>query len=115
MTSLAFSIALMGLVLVEGVMAHLTQALSVSDGPGLRLFAEKIAAGHLAALDGEALFSHVSQGAGALQTALLSGFGWVMAYGAGSAFVFAVISLLAFSPWTARVSPDSALTLRETR
>ncbi|WP_424626488.1 MFS transporter [Achromobacter marplatensis] len=115
MTSLAFSIALMGLVLVEGVMAYLTQTLAVSDGPGLRLFAEKIAAGDLAVLDGEALFSHLSQGAGALQAALLSGFGWVMAYGAGSAFVFAVISLLAFSPWKARVLPDSALTLRETR
>ncbi|MBB1594056.1 MFS transporter [Achromobacter sp. UMC46] len=115
MTSLAFSIALMGLVLVEGVSAYLADALAVADGPALRLVAEKIAAGDMAVLEREALISSASQGAGTLQSALVSGFGWVMAYGAASALILAAISLLVFSPWTPRAAADSALTLREIR
>lgn len=115
MTSLAFSIALMGLVLVEGVATHLSEALAVADGDALRQFTEKISAGDMAALDRQALLPQADVAAGTLQAALLSGFGWVMAYGAGSALILAAISLLLFSPWKAREAPDSALTLREIR
>lgn len=115
MTSLAFSIALMGLVLVEGVATHLSEALAVADGDALRQFAEKISAGDMAALDRQALLPQADVAAGTLQAALLSGFGWVMAYGAGSALILAAISLLLFSPWKAREAPDSSLTLREIR
>ncbi|WMD21876.1 MFS transporter [Achromobacter seleniivolatilans] len=99
MTSLAFSIALMGLVLVEGAMAFLTHSLNVPSGPGLRLFAEKIAAGDInVVVQNAALLAHLASPADALKAALVHGFGWVMAYGAGSAFLLALISLLIFSP-----------------
>ena len=45
MISLAFNIALMGFTLVEGIMAYLRNTLKASESAGLRLFADKIAAG----------------------------------------------------------------------
>lgn len=98
MTSLAFNIALMGFILVEGIMTYLQGTVKVPDSTGLRLFAEKIAAGDATVLEqNAALLSHVAAPGEAINAALVSGFGWVMAYGAGSAFLLALGSFLIFS------------------
>ncbi|ODU58827.1 MAG: MFS transporter [Comamonadaceae bacterium SCN 68-20] len=98
MISLAFNIAVMGFVLVEGIMAHLRGAPGVAPGPGLRLLAEKIAAGDMAAVAAVAAVAHGAQSEAAAQAALVAGFGAVMVYGAASVFVLAGASWLVFSP-----------------
>ena len=50
MISLAFNIAVMGFVLVEGVTAYLRNALGITEGAELRQLAEKIAAGDTAGI-----------------------------------------------------------------
>lgn len=86
MISLAFNIAVMGFVLVQGIMAHLRQALGVAQTDELRQLAEKIAAGDLPARQDAA------------HAALVAGFGGVMAYGAISVFVLAALSFFVFAP-----------------
>ncbi len=82
----------MGFVLVEGIMAHLRGAPGVAPSAGLRLLAEKIAAGDMAAV------AHGAQSEAAAQAALVAGFGAVLVYGAASVFVLAGASWLVFSP-----------------
>jgi EmrB/QacA subfamily drug resistance transporter len=92
MTSLAFNIAMMGLILVEGVIAGLGTALQGRD-LDLRALAEKLASGDTQALAGqEALPREL------VQAALSTGFGWVMAYGAASVLLLALASLWVFAP-----------------
>lgn len=115
MTSLAFNIALMGFILVEGIMEFLRNTLEVPDSPGLRLFAEKIAAGDLTVLEqNAALLSHVSAPGEAINAALISGFGWVMTYGAVSAFLLALGSFLIFAPRKATKPVDRPKPCQET-
>lgn len=108
MISLAFNIAVMGFILVEGIMAYLRNTLSVPDSTGLRLFAEKIAAGDVRVLEqNSGLLSHIAAPGEAINATLVSGFGWVMVYGAASAFLLALGSYLTFSPGkTARRGSD---------
>ena len=102
MTSLAFNIALMGFILVEGTMASLRDTLKIQDGAGLRLYAEKI----IAAADPTAQTTRLAQvPADAIHAALASGFGWVMSYGAGSAFLLSLGSLILFAPGKAARHP----------
>lgn len=99
MISLAFNIAVMGFILVEGIMAYLRNKLGIVEGAGLRLFAEKIAAGDVTVLEQHsALLPHIAIPAEAVNEALVAGFGWVMVYGAASAFLLAAISFFIFSP-----------------
>ncbi len=87
MISLAVNIALMGLILVEGVQASLKAAL-----PGvaaLRALAEGIAAG-------TAMSPVPGVPVAVIHQALVDGFGWVMLYGAISVWVLAAISVLVF-------------------
>jgi len=126
MISLAFNIAVMGFVLVEGIMAYLRNTLGVSqenagppqvfltpsggglgtaqpwghsEGAGLRLFAEKIAAGDMTvAAQNADLLAHVAVPQETIHAALVAGFGWVMAYGAVCVFLLAAISFMIFSP-----------------
>ena len=95
MISLAFNIALMGFILVEGVMAYLRDTVKVPESAGLRLIAEKIAAGDTTVA---ASLSHVASPGEAVHAALVAGFGWVLAYGAGSVFLLALGSFLIFAP-----------------
>ncbi|GAB2900679.1 hypothetical protein GCM10027202_31140 [Microvirgula curvata] len=97
MTSLAFNIALIGFILVEDAMSSLRDTLKMQDGAGLRLFAEKI----IAAADPTAQAALLAQSTvpgDAVHAALASGFGWVMSYGAGSAFLLSLGSLILFAP-----------------
>jgi hypothetical protein len=98
--SLAINIAVMGLLLLEGVLSSLQRALpGLSDSTQLRMLAQRVAAGNvlsparaspeLAALDPHGAIVHA---------ALVHGFGVVMLYGASGVCVLAVLSLVTFGP-----------------
>lgn len=99
MISLAFNIAVMGFVLVQGIMAYLSNTLGMTKSIELRQFAEKVAAGDVTVVQQNAEFlAHVANPQEAINAALVSGFGWVMVYGAISVFILAALSFLIFSP-----------------
>lgn len=91
--ALAVNIAVMGFVLVEGILAGLRDALpETADGGQLRALAERIAAGGVidrtqGALDVPADIAHA---------ALVNGFHWVMLYGGIGVWVLAAISFALF-------------------
>ena len=98
MISLAFNIAVMGFVLVEGVTAYLRNALGITEGAELRQLAEKIAAGDTAGIvQNTHLLAHMAPAPEAVHAALAAGFGEVMVYGAVSVFVLAATSFMVFS------------------
>ncbi|MGG4775926.1 MFS transporter [Paenalcaligenes sp. Me52] len=102
MISLAFNIAVMGLVLVEGIRAYLVETLYVVDSDETRFLAEKIAAGDVTAVEQNAeLLAHISAPLDAVHAALIYGFGWVMTYGALSVLALAALSVMVFAPWRA--------------
>lgn len=85
MISLAVNIALMGLILVQGIRAGLAPLLPDADTDTLRRIAEVVAAGNLAVADGPGL--------AAARAALAQGFAAVMAYAAICAWTAAGLSL----------------------
>jgi EmrB/QacA subfamily drug resistance transporter len=87
--SLAVNIALMGLILMSGVLAHLKQSMPNLDATDLQSLAERIAAGS------DVIVPGLSRDAA--HFALRNGFGWVMIYGTVSAWTLAVISALTFN------------------
>jgi EmrB/QacA subfamily drug resistance transporter len=90
MISLAINIALMGLILVEGVRASLQAALpGTIDAGTLRSIAESVAAGTVLAPDRNVSSTVVHQ-------ALTDGFGWVLLYGGVSVWILAAISFMIF-------------------
>jgi EmrB/QacA subfamily drug resistance transporter len=106
--TLAINIAMMGFILLEGVLSYLTRVLPASADRGqLRLLAEKVAAGDMASLLHEqtagntasslALAAMDSQGA-IVHAALVHGFGLVMLYGGAGAWLLALLSVLTFGP-----------------
>jgi EmrB/QacA subfamily drug resistance transporter len=98
MISLAFNIALMGLLLVEAISASLQHRLNLPASAALRAFAERLASG-----EALAPASHATTIAGAvaspvaLHPALIDGFEALMVYGACSAFAFALGSRIVFA------------------
>lgn len=98
MISLAFNIAVMGFVLVEGILTHLRDALGLEESAELRLVAERIAAGDVTLAQHRALLTDIAALQDGIHAALVAGFGWVMVYGATSVFALAAISFLIFSP-----------------
>jgi hypothetical protein len=88
MASLAVNIAVLGLIPVSGVLAHIEAAASNLDVARLRPLAETIAAGHAVSIP------EVS--AAVVHAALVQGFGWVMLYGGIGVWIMAGISLLLF-------------------
>jgi hypothetical protein len=93
MISLAINIALMGLVLVDGVLHGLTGAAPGSfDAAQLRRVAERIAAGNIVGLEGAA--PGLSELIG--RAAMADGFGEVTLYGAIAVWVLAALSFLTF-------------------
>lgn len=109
MISLAFNIAVMGFVLVQGIMAHLRSTLGSVETTALRQFAERIAAGDMTiARQSPGLLADVAAPQEVIRAALVAGVGWVMVYGAISVLVLAAISFLVFSPGkAARRAADS--------
>ena len=99
MISLAFNIAMMGFVLVQGVMANLRNVLQIPETAELRQLAEKIATGDMsAAQQSSALLADITAPQETINAALVEGFGWVMMYGAISVFVLALLSFCVFAP-----------------
>jgi EmrB/QacA subfamily drug resistance transporter len=99
MIALAINIALMGLILVEGVRASLKFALPSSTSVELlRSLAESVAAG-------TALASEYNPGGAVIQDALTQGFGWVMLYGGMSVWILAGISFVVFGHGLPRRAP----------
>lgn len=89
--ALAINIAVMGFVLVEGVLAHLTSVLPASLAPAqLRTIAEGIASGSVTSLP---------QASGPIvHAALTQGFGWVMLYGGIGVWILAALAFVILSP-----------------
>ncbi len=103
MISLAINIALMGLILVEGVRASLQAALpGTMDAGVLRSIAESVAAGTAIAPD-----RHVPDAV--VHQALVDGFGWVLLYGGVSVWILAVISFVIFGERLRAVATSSAV------
>lgn len=90
--TLAINIAVMGVILVEGVLASLRSTLPAGDASLLRTLAERIAAGNLAEAAQPALPG------GAMHVALVNGFGWVMLYGGIGVWILAALSFAVFAP-----------------
>ncbi|CAM8663464.1 MFS transporter [Sphingobium sp. H39-3-25] len=89
--SLAVNIAIMGLILLSGVYAHLAQALpQPPDETMLRALADAISAGNLPAAEGNGAPIVTAR------DALAQGIGWVTLYAAISAWIFALLSFLVF-------------------
>lgn len=86
--TLAVNIALMGFLLLQGVMAHLKQT-GLVDASALREVASRIASGDLAS-PGSALALDTAR------DALAHGFRWVMLYGGLGAWVLAAASFVTF-------------------
>ncbi|GHC53259.1 MFS transporter [Alcaligenes pakistanensis] len=97
MISLAFNIAVMGFVLVQGIISSLRNGLGISADTELRYLAEKIASGDVSVVSQNgALLANAVDPLEAVHTALIAGFGWVMVYGAVAAFALAVFSFAVF-------------------
>ena len=91
--TLAINIALMGFLLIEGILAHLKRAdPSAMDANALRKVANQIAAGNLSA---HGTLAH---------DALVHGFHWVMLYGGAGAWVLAAASFVTFGPSRGKAS-----------
>jgi uncharacterized membrane protein YbjE (DUF340 family) len=93
MISLAFNIAVMGMVLVQGIESFLRSVEKDPTTIPLHALAQSVASGRLSGLGADATFPGKT-----LSAALASGFGWVMTYGAVGAFFTAAASALVFAP-----------------
>ncbi|QCI62827.1 MFS transporter [Phreatobacter stygius] len=99
MISLAVNIALMGFILVEGVLSHLRGALPSLDAAQLRPLAERIAAGSVTAATQAAPDpSSLGTSATIVHQALVHGFGWVLLFGGIGIWLLAALSFIAFGP-----------------
>ncbi len=108
MITLAINIALMGYLLVEGVLSYLQTAVPAMDDPApLRFLAGKIAAGSFSSLAQD--FPDVS--ATTVQAALVHGFGVVMLYGGVGVCLLAVFSFMIFGSGNWKTRPLPARTL----
>ncbi len=96
--TLAINIALMGVILLEGIHSQLRTALSASlDAAQLRALSEKIAAGSFASLsESFPALSQADPSGAIVHAALVNSFGLVMLYGGIGVWVLAGISLLIF-------------------
>ncbi|PWK64591.1 MFS transporter [Aminobacter sp. AP02] len=95
--TLAVNIAVMGFVLVEGILYTLTDALPEATNAGqLRALAELIAAG--GAVSPESAPSALDVPAALAHAALVNGFGWTALYGGIGVWILAAISFAIFGP-----------------
>jgi len=102
--TLAINIALMGAILMQGILSYLKSAFAGSlDALQLRSLAGKIAAGDVASLQkGFPDVSSLDSSGVVVQAALAHGFGSVMLYGGIGVWVLTLISFVVFSPGTPR-------------
>ena len=107
--TLAVNIALMGILLVEGIAAALQRAAPRGvELTELRAAAESIAAGNAEALaTGQAAIGNLPEVL--VQHGLIAGFGLVMIYGGAAALILAIWSFVLFRPGreTPHLRPDT--------
>ncbi|MET3581053.1 EmrB/QacA subfamily drug resistance transporter [Mesorhizobium robiniae] len=98
--TLAINIAVLGLLLTQGIVSYLRDALGTAlDPTELRALAEKIAAGNLDGLSQHSPKLATLDPSGAIvHAALVNGFGWVMLYSGIGVLALAVISFIIFGP-----------------
>lgn len=108
--SLAINIAVMGLILLEGIQWFLPETLSAAlDGQQLHALASTIATGNLNSLQQTyPVLSALDPSGAAVHTALVKGFGGVMLYGGIGAWILAAISFLIFGFKEIAAKPDLA-------
>ncbi|MFL9884582.1 MFS transporter [Paraburkholderia agricolaris] len=96
MITLAINIALMGAILIAGILFHLKARLPATIDAGLLArLAEKIAAGDAEAVKaGIPVLAQIDPTGTAVHAALIDGFGWVMLYGGAGVWVLAVLSFV---------------------
>lgn len=96
MITLAINIALMGAILVAGILFNLETRLPDSlDTASLGALAEKIAAGDVEAVRaGMPALARIDPSGSIVHAALMQGFGWVMLYGGVGVGMLAVLSFL---------------------
>lgn len=106
--TLAINIAVLGLLLTQGIASYLKTALGTALDPDeLRALAEKIATGNLDGLSQYSPRLATLDPSGALaHAALVNGFGWVMLYSGIGVLALAVISFVVFGP--RNVAPQEA-------
>ncbi len=96
MITLAINIALMGAILVGGILFNLKARLPATlDTASLGRLAEKIAAGDVEAVRrGIPALATLDPSGTAVHAALIDGFGWVMLYGGAGVWVLAALSFV---------------------
>jgi EmrB/QacA subfamily drug resistance transporter len=96
MITLAINIALMGVILIAGILFHLKTRLPATiDTRLLARLAEKIAAGDVEAVRaGIPALAQIDPTGTAVHAALMAGFGWVMLYGGIGVWVLATLSFV---------------------
>ncbi|CAE6856250.1 MFS transporter [Paraburkholderia domus] len=96
MITLAINIALMGVILIAGILFHLKTRLPATiDTRLLARLAEKIAAGDVEAVRaGIPALAQIDPAGTAVHAALMAGFGWVMLYGGLGVWVLATLSFV---------------------
>ncbi|MFM0642685.1 MFS transporter [Paraburkholderia bryophila] len=96
MITLAINIALMGAILVGGILFELKARLpGTLDMASLGRVAEKIAAGNVDAIrTGIPGLAQIDPAGGIVHDALMQGFGWVMLYGGVGVAILAVLSFV---------------------
>ncbi|PAP99759.1 MFS transporter [Mesorhizobium mediterraneum] len=98
--TLAINIAVLGLLLTQGIVSYLRDAFGTTFDPNeLQTLAEKIAAGNLDGLSQHSPKLATLDPSGTIvHAALVNGFGWVMLYSGIGVLVLAVISFIIFGP-----------------
>ncbi|MFM0737986.1 MFS transporter [Paraburkholderia xenovorans] len=96
MITLAINIALMGAILISGILVSLkTRLPQTPDGALLGRLAEKIAAGDVAGIKaGMPALAEIDPSGSVVHAALMQGFGWVMVYGGMGVWVLAALSFV---------------------
>jgi len=90
--TLAINIALMGFILLAGILSYLKDIFPATTDMSLQPVAEKIAGGNVAGV----LLSGQQVAASHIQASLTHGFGWVLLYGGIGAWVLAIVSFFIF-------------------
>lgn len=100
MITLSLNIALMGFILVEGILSHLTTAFSKTlDNEALHSIAEKIAVGNFSSLNQDFPPLGILDPSGKIaHNALAHGFDLVLLYGGFGVWILALISFKFFNP-----------------
>jgi len=97
--TLAVNIALMGFILVEGILSHLKTAFAQESlhGLPLRSLAEKVASGSFDSLKRDFPQLSVLDPSGTVvHTALVQGFDWILLYGGIGVWILSLLSFLTF-------------------